>query len=164
MLTRKGRKRLAYKWLQKLRTEYPDMFQLAVQLNLRDDFIMWVPGVSAASKLRINKEPYGESSSSEISSSSSSDSSDVSSDDEQTIHTIRDGCEPFEEEYRENFECFNNPKIRFILFMMKVNKRIKNKLKQKNLEMVAQIADREAEKTIKTKPARSRSHSAEGDV
>ena len=55
ILTRKGRKRLAYKWLRLLRTEHPDLFRKAIQLNLRDNFQMWVPGVSAASKVRINK-------------------------------------------------------------------------------------------------------------
>jgi len=59
MLTRKGRKRLAYKWLHKLRKAYPVLYQKAVQLNLRDNWLMWVPPLSKPEKDHLNKKPSG---------------------------------------------------------------------------------------------------------
>jgi len=125
--TRKGRKRLAYKWLRKISKKYQELFEKAIQLNLRDNFIMWVPHMSKDKKARLSENPYSASESSEISSSSSSSSSSVSSDDEKTIDMIRLGCENYKKEASE----FANPKKRpkFILLIRKINKKIKKRQK-----------------------------------
>ena len=39
--TRKGRKRLAVRFLAKLKKHYPEYYQKAVDLNTRDNFVMW---------------------------------------------------------------------------------------------------------------------------
>ena len=41
--TRKGRKRLAFKWLKKLYKFYPALYQIAVKMNKRDLHVMWTP-------------------------------------------------------------------------------------------------------------------------
>ena len=41
--TRKGRKKLAYKWLSKLRKKEPMLFMRAIDMNIRDEFVMWRP-------------------------------------------------------------------------------------------------------------------------
>lgn len=83
LLTRKGRKRLAYKWLGKLYRQNYDLYLKAQMLNHRDQWVMW----ECKDRLRrAYKRPDNETSSdSSQSSSTSSDSSDVSSDDERTI-------------------------------------------------------------------------------
>lgn len=82
--TRKSRKRLAYRWLKLLRREEKVMFKIAVEMNKRDNFIMWRPAGD------VNDEVSGKGASSSVSSSTSSSSSD-SSDDMRTIDIIRDG-------------------------------------------------------------------------
>ena len=39
--TRKGRKKLSVRFLEKLRTHRPDLYRIAVEMNERDGFIMW---------------------------------------------------------------------------------------------------------------------------
>lgn len=41
--TRKSRKRLAYRWLKRLRKSERAMYNIAVQMNIRDNFVMWRP-------------------------------------------------------------------------------------------------------------------------
>jgi histone arginine demethylase JMJD6 len=86
--TRKGRKRLAYKWLRLLRqkAQYHNLYKRALEMNVRDMHIMWTPDRI----LKKDKKKASWSSSSEsISSSTSSDSSESSSDDFDTIEQIR---------------------------------------------------------------------------
>ena len=39
--TRSGRKKMAYKWLERLNEQYSDLAQRAKGLNKRDGFVMW---------------------------------------------------------------------------------------------------------------------------
>jgi histone arginine demethylase JMJD6 len=128
MLTRKGRKRLAYKWLHKLRRHCPEQFKKAVQLNLRDDWIMWVPHLSKDEKEKLNKDPYGTSSSSDDISSSTSSSSSATSDDEQTISMIRDGCGKLGNEGSEFFHVPGKPKMRYAMVVRLINRKIRDRL------------------------------------
>jgi histone arginine demethylase JMJD6 len=41
--TRKSRKRLAYRWLKRLRKYERVMFDIALEMNRRDNFVMWRP-------------------------------------------------------------------------------------------------------------------------
>lgn len=87
ILTRKGRKRMAYKWMGKLYRQNYDLYLKAKMLNQRDRWIMWE---NKDRLRRALKRPDMETSSdSSQSSSTSSDSSDVSSDDEKTIDQIK---------------------------------------------------------------------------
>lgn len=97
--TRRGRKRLAYTWLKKLKKHYPQLFVKAMALNFRDNFMMWTPHLSDDKKAYMKQNPYesDSTSNSDVSSSTSSSSSETTSDDEKDIHEIRDNCEPNEE-------------------------------------------------------------------
>jgi histone arginine demethylase JMJD6 len=139
--TRRGRKRLAYKWLKQLRKHYPQLFQKALELNYRDGFQMWTPRVSSKKKAHLTEHPYdgeGESSS-EVSSSTSSSSSVDSSDDEATIGGVRDGCftPP------EIMELLQSPKpFKYILMVRGVNRIIRSKLKAQNGDSKGDSKDR----------------------
>ena len=39
--TRKDRQKLSIKFLEQLRLKYPHLYDQAVQLNERDNFVMW---------------------------------------------------------------------------------------------------------------------------
>ena len=39
--TRKGRKKLSVRFLTKLKTHYPELYEQAIQMNERDNFVMW---------------------------------------------------------------------------------------------------------------------------
>lgn len=41
METRKGRKKLSCKWLSLMQKYEPEKYQRAVELNQRDNFVMW---------------------------------------------------------------------------------------------------------------------------
>jgi histone arginine demethylase JMJD6 len=82
--TRVSRKRLAYRWLRLLRREEKMMYKIAIEMNKRDNFVMWRPAGD------VNDRLSGDGSSSSVSSSTSSSSS-ASSDDMRTIDVIRDG-------------------------------------------------------------------------
>ena len=41
MKTRKDRKKLSVRFLERLRTSYPHLYAQAIMMNQRDDFIMW---------------------------------------------------------------------------------------------------------------------------
>ena len=75
--TRKGRKRLAYKWLKLLHEHEPTLYKRALLMNIRDKFVMWRP----PGAVKKNKQASS-------SSSSTSSSSETSSDDEMDIKEI----------------------------------------------------------------------------
>ena len=39
--TRKGRKKLSVRFLEKLKEKEPEMYKIAISMNERDDFVMW---------------------------------------------------------------------------------------------------------------------------
>lgn len=142
---RKGRKRLAYKWLGKLYRQNYDLYLKAKMLNQRDKWVMW----EDKSRLRrANKRPDNASSSdSSQSSSTSSDSSDVSSDDERTIHEIKSFL-PNEAEHKAS----QNPNLkRYAIEIHEINSQIK--AAKKLVKAMKAKADEKA--------SRSRSRSSE---
>jgi len=157
MLTRKGRKRLAYKWLHKLRNKYPQLYQKAIQLNLRDNWIMWVPDLSKSEKEQLNKDPYGKSSSSDDISSSSSSSSSATSDDEQTISMIRDGCGKLGNEGSEFFNVPGKPQMRYALVMRLINKKIKDRLEKQEEDKSMEKSSKSASSHFSSSRSRSNS-------
>jgi len=118
LATRKGRKRLAYRWLGQLFRKEFGLFQLAVAMNKRDNWVMWEsrPRLKAA---RLKPEmTKSESSNTSQSSSTSSDSSDVSSDDEKTIEMIQNAIPDFESFGRNTI---NKTKRRYALVIHEIN-------------------------------------------
>lgn len=162
ILTRKGRKRLSYKWLKELRKHHPDLFEKALQLNYRDNWVIWTPALSSKKKefLKDHPEQGDGTSESEVSSSSSSSSSDVSSDDEKTIHVIRDGCYT----PKEIKELIESPtQYKFILMVRHINRLIKDKIKAEKKEREDK-EKQEKDQIGQNKPQRSRSASPNNDV
>ena len=39
--TRKGRKKLSVRFLEKLKVEHPELYKIAIDMNEKDDFVMW---------------------------------------------------------------------------------------------------------------------------
>lgn len=58
--TRKGRKKLSVRFLAKLKAKYPKMYQRAVQMNQRDNFVMWDKRPKYADKFAKKKKPAAE--------------------------------------------------------------------------------------------------------
>ena len=83
---------MAYRWLKLLRKEEKMMYKIAIEMNKRDNFVMWRPPGE------VNDRLSGSDSS--ISSSTSSSSS-ASSDDMRTIDIIRDGLPDIRESQSE---------------------------------------------------------------
>ena len=76
--TRKQRKRMAYKWLRKIRRNYRSLYVRALMMNRRDYWVMWrPPGAS--------KKNDHDSGSSEDSSSTTSSSDSENEDDKKTV-------------------------------------------------------------------------------
>ena len=117
--TRKGRKRLAYRWLKRLRKSEAAMYNTAIEMNRRDNFVMWRPQGPAREHY-----PNGQSESS-CSSSTSSSSSSVSSDDCRTINMIRNGLQDF----RDFKPSQEENKTSYDREIWQINKDIKNKVK-----------------------------------
>ena len=73
--TRAGRKKLSCKWLKLLKQSAPEKYELALELNKRDNFVMY----DERERKKKKKKRSGSSSSSSSSNSSSSSSSSSSS-------------------------------------------------------------------------------------
>lgn len=56
--TRKGRKRMAVKWLQRLQEEYPGLARRADALNAEDDFIMYSSSDGSKKKKKRKKDKH----------------------------------------------------------------------------------------------------------
>ena len=113
--TRKSRKRLAYRWLKLLRRNENLMYKIAIEMNKRDNFVMWRPPGE------VNDQMSGQGDSSTPSSSTSSSSPD-SSDDMRTIDIIRDGLPDLRDSQSQIDDL---PKVSFDREIWQINKDIK---------------------------------------
>ena len=97
--TRKGRKKLSVRFLEKLRIHKPEIYKKAIEMNVKDEFVMWDQREKYRHKFVKEKksgsqnDEVASSSSDTISSSSSSDSSssgDESDGDDKSCDTCQD--------------------------------------------------------------------------
>ena len=82
--TRSGRKKLSVHFLKQLKSHYPKLYQRAVELNERDNFVMWdereeYKSFFTGDRQRLKVESSGSESKSDASESESSSSSAFSS-------------------------------------------------------------------------------------